>query len=57
MAVLALFLISTGLPWAKFWGSYFKDVRAITGTLDGPQDWPTGARNAMLGDHATIVRA
>ncbi len=31
VAVLALFLISTGLPWAKFWGSYFKDVRAITG--------------------------
>jgi len=52
VAVLALFLISTGLPWAKFWGSYFKDVRAVTGTLDGPQDWPTGARSAMLGDHA-----
>lgn len=52
VAALALFLISTGLPWAKFWGSYFKDVRAITGTLDGPQDWPTGARSAMLGDHA-----
>ncbi len=52
VAALALFLISTGLPWAKFWGSYFKDVRAVTGTLDGPQDWPTGARSAMLGDHA-----
>lgn len=52
VAVLALFLISTGLPWAKFWGSYFKEVRTVTGTLDGPQDWPTGARSAMLGDHA-----
>ncbi|AQR72910.1 PepSY domain-containing protein [Sphingomonas sp. LM7] len=51
VAVLALFLISTGLPWAKFWGSYFKEVRTATGTLDGPQDWPTGAR-PMLGDHA-----
>lgn len=51
VAVLALFLISTGLPWAKFWGSCLKDVRTVTGTLDGPQDWPTGAR-PMLGDHA-----
>lgn len=51
VAALALFLISTGLPWAKFWGSYFKDVRAITGTLDGSQDWPTGARRTMPGDH------
>jgi uncharacterized iron-regulated membrane protein len=52
VAVLALFLISTGLPWAKFWGSYFKEVRTVTGTLEGPQDWPTGTRSAMLGDHA-----
>ncbi len=52
VAVLALFLISTGLPWAKFWGGYFKEVRTVTRTLDGPQDWPTGARSAMLGDHA-----
>lgn len=52
VAALALFLIATGLPWAKFWGSYFKEVRTVTATLDGPQDWPTGARSAMLGDHA-----
>ena len=52
VGILALFLISTGLPWAKFWGSYLKEVRTVTGTLDGPQDWPTGARSAMLGDHA-----
>lgn len=52
VAALALFLISTGLPWAKFWGSYLMEVRTVTGTLDGPQDWPTGARSAMLGDHA-----
>lgn len=52
VAVLALLLISTGLPWAKFWGSYFKEVRAITGTRDGAQDWPTGAPNALPGDHA-----
>ncbi len=54
VAVFALFLISTGLPWAKFWGSYFKDVRQVTGTVDGPQDWAVGSPSskAMLGDHA-----
>lgn len=53
VAAFALFLISTGLPWAKFWGSYFKDIRQVTGTLDGPQDWAVGSPSgAMLGDHA-----
>jgi uncharacterized iron-regulated membrane protein len=54
VAVLALFLISTGLPWAKFWGGYFKDLRQVTGTVDGPQDWPSGSpgNRAMTGDHA-----
>ncbi|UYY59079.1 PepSY-associated TM helix domain-containing protein [Sphingomonas sp. S2-65] len=54
VAVFALFLISTGLPWAKFWGSYFQEVRQVTNTVDGPQDWPTGSAQtaAMMGDHA-----
>jgi uncharacterized iron-regulated membrane protein len=54
VAVFALFLIATGLPWAKFWGSYFKEVRQVTGTIDGPQDWTVGSpgAKAMLGDHA-----
>jgi uncharacterized iron-regulated membrane protein len=54
VSTLALFLIATGLPWANFWGDYFKEVRAVTRTADGPQDWPTGnpATAAMLGEHA-----
>ena len=56
VSLLALFLISTGLPWAKAWGSYFKEIRTATGTLDGPVDWTIGGRkpadDAMLGDHA-----
>ncbi|MFC3579364.1 PepSY-associated TM helix domain-containing protein [Sphingomonas hylomeconis] len=56
VSLLALGLILTGLPWAKAWGGYFKEVRQITGTADGPVDWPTGrppaAARAMLGDHA-----
>lgn len=51
VAVFALFLVSTGLPWAKFWGSYFQDVRQVTGTVDGPVDWTIGGK-PMLGDHA-----
>ena len=54
VAVFALFLISTGLPWAKFWGSYFKEIRQVTATVDGPQDWTVGSpgARAMLDDHA-----
>jgi len=43
VSACALFLICTGLPWAKFWGDYFKEVRQITRTADGPQDWVNGA--------------
>ncbi|MGE3303052.1 MAG: PepSY-associated TM helix domain-containing protein [Hyphomonadaceae bacterium] len=49
VSALALFLLITGLPWAKFWGDYFKEVRAITRTADGPQDWRNGAADM---DHA-----
>lgn len=56
VSLLALFVISTGLPWAKAWGSYFAEVRTATGTLDGPVDWTIGGRKTaddpMLGDHA-----
>ncbi|MFN5741729.1 MAG: PepSY-associated TM helix domain-containing protein, partial [Planctomyces sp.] len=40
---LALFLLLTGLPWAKFWGDYFKTVRQITGTAVARQDWSNTA--------------
>jgi uncharacterized iron-regulated membrane protein len=55
VALLALGLILTGLPWAKAWGSYFEQVRQIAGAVDGPADWTIGsppAARAMLGDHA-----
>ncbi len=35
----AIFLLFTGLPWAKFWGDYFKQVRQVTGTAVVRQDW------------------
>ena len=39
---LALFLLLSGLPWAKFWGDYFKNVRRLTGTAVVRQDWSNG---------------
>lgn len=42
---LALFLLITGLPWAKFWGDYFKQVRRLTGTAVARQDWSNGSES------------
>jgi uncharacterized iron-regulated membrane protein len=56
VSLFALGLILTGLPWAKGWGSYLGEVRALTGTARGPVDWTIGGkapgRDAMAGDHA-----
>ncbi|MGE0742832.1 MAG: PepSY-associated TM helix domain-containing protein [Hyphomonadaceae bacterium] len=60
VSALALFLLVTGLPWTNNWGGYFKDIRAITGTLDGPQDWTTsraGERATRQSEHAEHMRA
>jgi uncharacterized iron-regulated membrane protein len=46
VSLFALGLILTGLPWAKGWGSYLKEVRAITHTTDGPVDWTIGGKAA-----------
>jgi uncharacterized iron-regulated membrane protein len=51
VSLLALLLILTGLPWANGWGSYLKEVRAITGAVDGPQDWTTGGMHEGHGGH------
>ncbi|MCW6537044.1 PepSY-associated TM helix domain-containing protein [Sphingomonas lycopersici] len=57
VSVFALFLVLTGLPWAKGWGSYLGEVRTLTGTASGPVDWTIGgkapAADAMSGhaDH------
>lgn len=65
ISLAALFLITTGLPWAKAWGDYFREVRAITGATYGPQDWSAGSTadaakrarddagmRAMMSEHA-----
>ena len=39
---LALLMLLSGLPWAKFWGDYLKNVRRLTGTAVARQDWTNG---------------
>lgn len=52
---LALFLIASGLPWAKFWGDYFKTIRRWTGTAAVRAEWANSsrakARDGEHGDH------
>ncbi|MDE8652657.1 PepSY-associated TM helix domain-containing protein [Novosphingobium album (ex Liu et al. 2023)] len=61
----ALFLIASGLPWAKSWGDYLRHVRVVTGAVAGRQDWSAGSAadareraradagmRAMMADHA-----
>lgn len=43
VSALALFLLLSGLPWAKFWGEYFKTIRRYTNTAVAQQDWTTGS--------------
>ncbi len=49
ISFLALFLLLTGLPWAKFWGDYFKQVRRITGTAVVQQDWANSSAGKVSG--------
>jgi uncharacterized iron-regulated membrane protein len=42
VSALALFLLLTGLPWAKSWGGYLKKARALGGSATVRQDWTTG---------------
>jgi len=43
VSAFALLLVLTGLPWAKFWGSYLKEVRQRTGSAVAQQAWTVGA--------------
>jgi uncharacterized iron-regulated membrane protein len=47
VSAFALFLLLTGLPWAKSWGAYFKKIRVVTGTAVARQDWTTGRSSEL----------
>ena len=53
ISTFALLLLITGLPWAKFWGNYFKTIRSITGTAVAQQDWTTGSERSKGGGQAS----
>lgn len=56
VSAFALFLLVSGLPWAKSWGAYLKSVRAVAeGAPPVRQDWSSGhgsGTRAMRGEHA-----
>ncbi|HTN42183.1 MAG TPA: PepSY domain-containing protein [Nitrospiria bacterium] len=54
---LALFMLLTGLPWAKQWGSYLKEIRRLTGTAVAQQDWPSGHPDGQARQTAADVEA
>jgi len=43
VSFFALFLLFTGLPWAKSWGGYLKAVRHLTAGRITAQDWTTSS--------------
>ena len=43
----ALFLLISGLPWAKSWGGLLKDVRQWNTRAALPQDWTTGRSSEL----------
>ncbi len=53
VSFFAIFLLLTGLPWAKNWGGYLKDVRRLAGASAASQDWTNG-RSAELAQRRAL---
>lgn len=47
VSFFVLFLLFSGLPWAKTWGSYLKAVRKATGSMENSIDWTTGRSSEL----------
>lgn len=52
VSLFALLLLVSGLPWAKSWGAYLDQIRAVTGTSVATRDWPTGGAPRPIEDHS-----
>lgn len=61
ISAFALFLLVSGLPWAKSWGNYLKAARKLTGTAVAKQEWSNssdaplkkrGAAGESRGEHS-----
>ena len=55
VSAFALFLLLSGLPWAKSWGGNLQVVRAVAGRAMVRQDWTTG-RSSELAERAALSR-
>ena len=53
VSAFALFLLVSGLPWARSWGGYLKEVRQFAGQATVRQDWTTG-RASELAQRAAL---
>jgi uncharacterized iron-regulated membrane protein len=42
VSAFALFILLSGLPWAKSWGSYLQAIRHVAGESASKPDWPIG---------------
>jgi len=50
ISLMVIFLLVTGLPWATFWGNYFRTVRTVTGLTATEPNWTIGG--SSTGEHA-----
>lgn len=57
VSVFALFLLVSGLPWAKSWGGLLKDVRQLTAVTQIRQDWTTGSGAELAARRAAFTAA
>lgn len=55
VSLFALFLLFSGLPWAKSWGGLLKEVRSLAGTADVRQDWSTGRSSELAQRRAALA--
>lgn len=53
ISAFALFLLLTGLPWAKGWSGYLKTIRSMGGQKLVRQDWTTG-RSSEIDDRLAM---
>jgi uncharacterized iron-regulated membrane protein len=47
VSFFALFLLFTGLPWAKAWGGYLKAIRHLSAGRAVQQDWTTSSADEL----------
>jgi uncharacterized iron-regulated membrane protein len=57
VSFFALFLLFTGLPWAKGWGGYLKAVRHLTAGHAVSQEWTTSSSEIAAGRTARTAAA